>query len=158
MKIRAYATLLLASCCLATLGCTGDSTTGPVDQGPSGQYNLVGIDQVGLPAQVSRGPGTHPGNHRYYNSLVIVVNSGQFAIVDDRQWVISFNLDVTTDGVRKPTAFYAHGTFESRRGEIVLVPDDGLQTQMYGTVTDGQVDIGIDLASIGGVNEYHFGR
>src|SRR5262245_38397587 len=80
----AIAIMLVATLAAGAAGCSSskDSSTGPTNVNPVGEYELETIRSEALPAMVHDGPIGDPGDDDYYQSYVVTVTGGTMVLED----------------------------------------------------------------------------
>ena len=73
--------MLVGALAVGAAGCSSskDSSTGPTNVNPAGEYDLQTIQTKPLPATVHDGPIGNPGDDDYYESYVVTVSGGTMA-------------------------------------------------------------------------------
>jgi hypothetical protein len=152
----AFAMMLVGVLAVGATGCgSKDSSTGPTNVNPAGEYDLETIQTKPLPATVYDGPAGDPGDDDYLESYVVTVTGGGMTLEDNGYYHILIAYTGVMDGEPYSLFFLETGTYETNGSRIVLTNDYGEEAE--GTVRDGEVSIRMGIAGTATM-PYVFGK
>ena len=150
--------LLLVAAVVATTACSGgdagDKTTGP-GSSVAGNYNLRTIDGDAPPVEVYHGPWFN--GRRFYNQMVLVMRNGVITLDETDRWTMTFDAQLSLDGVVSQETVAMMGTYEIDNGNITLSTFDG-QTTIAGTLRKGRISMSMDVEDNKQFKLYSFTR
>jgi len=149
--------MLVGALAVGAAGCSSskDSSTGPTNVNPAGEYDLQTIQTKPLPATVHDGPIGNPGDDDYYESYVVTVSGGTMTLQDDGYYHMLVSYTAVWDGEPYYLVYLETGTYETNGSRIALTNDYGEEAE--GTVRDGEVSIRMGIAGTGTM-PYVFGK
>ena len=137
--------MLVGALAVGATGCgTKDSSTGPTNVNPAGEYDLETIQTKPLPATVYDGPFGYPGEDGYHQSYVITVTGGGMTLEDGGYYHMLLAYTADMDGEPYSLFLLETGTYEFNGSRIVLTSDYGDESE--GTVRDGEVSVQMTIA------------
>lgn len=142
----AFAIMVVATLAAGATGCSSnnDSTTGPTNLNPAGEYDLETIQTKSLPAKVYDGPIGDPEDDDYLESYVVTVTGGGMTLEDNGYYHILIAYTGVMDGEPYSLFYLETGTYETNGSRIVLTNDYGEEAE--GTVRDNEVTVRMGIA------------
>ena len=148
--------MLVGAIAIGATGCgSKDSSTGPTNVNPAGEYDLQTIQTKPLPATVHDGPIGNPEDDDYLESYVVTVTGGTMTLEDNGYYHILIAYSGVMDDEPYSLFFLETGTYETNGSRIVLTSAYGDEAE--GTVRDGEVSIRLGIAGAATM-PYVFGK
>jgi hypothetical protein len=143
--INSMARLCMVAALVGAAACSGsDSSTGPSNKNPVGEYPLVQVDKKAIPFVIYRETG-----------YTVTVTDGELDLEDDGTFFITVNFTDDIEGEKSPWGLTDGGTYQIEGNTITLASQrSGTGT---GTMRDGNViTLQLQFDNAGPMRQYAF--